>query len=198
MRGEAMEKIVSTLINKKIPLHEYTALEFFARDGSWQTTSYNKKIKNLYLWEIDETYKNSLKKNFPKAKISIGDSFELSQKEKFKNKFNFIVFDNPLCVYNEYCEHFEALDLTYLLLDNKGIVIFNINKCPFDYEEKHNLEWKKRRDDYYGFNTMKIDSKTIMNFYEKKFNDYGFKILFNFEEKRNNEYFSYLVFMLEK
>ena len=50
MRGEAMEKIVSTLINKKIPLHEYTALEFFARDVSWQTTSYNKKINNLYLW----------------------------------------------------------------------------------------------------------------------------------------------------
>ena len=196
MRGQAMKRVISKLIEMEIPLQEFVALEFFARDGEWQTKAYSDKVKKLFLWEIDPSFEINLQRNFSDAEITIGDSFVIAHNHEYKNRFNFIVFDNPQGIFNNYCEHFEALELLPLLLDKDGIVIFNINKKPFNYSDKS--EWKDRRDKYYKFSTSNIETKKILKFYINKLQNLGFKVKHCFEEKRNNEYLSYLVFILEK
>ena len=200
MKSDAIKKIFKKLKKKKIKFNNWTVLEFFARDGSWQTIDYSSFVKFIVGWEIDQKYKKDFLKNIKNSSFYNGDSFNLLKKSFFFNKFDMILLDNPQNTYgknNQYCEHFEALPkIKKLFKKQKCLLIFNINKNPFDLN-KFPL-WKLRRDSYYNFDSKKISSNKILNFYKKKLKKYGYNIIFSFEEKRNSEYLSYLVFYLEK
>ena len=196
MRGEAMFRICNKLLKKGQNLNSFTGLEFFAREGDWQTKSFAKFIKILHAWEINPVFKDKLSLNHPNAIIRIGDSFEFAKEIQYKAKFDFIVFDNPQSIYNNYCEHFEALENVSFLLKDSGIVIFNINKKPFNYS-KESL-WAKRRNNYYKTEASNLESEFLLRFYSKLFNNMGFDINEIFEEKRNNDYLSYIILILNK
>jgi hypothetical protein len=196
MRGDAMLRICEKLFNRGVDLRKSSALEFFAREGNWQTQSFADKVKELHAWEINPVFESSLKANLPGASIRIGDSFKIANEKKYYRFFDFLVFDNPQNIYGNYCEHFEALPLVKKLLKSKGIVIFDINLAPFDYD-KFPL-WKKRRSEYYSVDARNLTPSFMLKFYTKFFNSQGFNVNFCFEEKRNNEYFSYLVYSLSR
>tara|TARA_Y100001968_G_scaffold163546_1_gene149605 strand:- start:3846 stop:4451 length:606 start_codon:yes stop_codon:yes gene_type:complete len=196
MRGEAMTRLCAKLSDLNISLSELTALEFFAREGNWQTKSYSDLVKCLYAWEINPCFEHKLKLNHPKAFINIGNSFDLAKDPCYKSKFDFIVFDNPQGIYDNYCEHFEAIDLTKSLLSDFGIIIFNVNKKPFNYDPYS--EWAIRRNKFYGQESSILTSKFIIQFYTKYFNELNYFVHHCFEEYRNNEYLSYIVLVLEK
>ena len=196
MRGEAMKSLCIRLEKMGEPLKDYRALEFFARAGDWQTAEYFSKVKHLCAWEIDPEFEIDLIRNLPGADIRIGDSYMLGREECYQNKFGFVVFDNPQNIFNGHCEHFEALPLLPHLMAERGVVIFNVNRCPFNYEQ--NPEWKKRREEYYGRDAHKVDVGFFIDFYTRKFSDMGLNVYISFEAKRNKEYLSYLVFGLER
>ena len=196
MRGKAMSTIVSHLESNGINFSKLKALEFFARIGSWQTVQYSEKVNSLAAWEIDSQFEKELKRNLPTANIKIGDSFEIAK--TISQKYDFIVFDNPQGVYGKYCEHFEALELFSDLTDDFGIVTFNVNKKPFDYNEAFNSEWKLRRCNYYGFDAFLLSTEFIIDFYNNKFEEYGFSVSFSFETQRDVNRLSYLTFGLSR
>ena len=167
MRGQAMTKIVSKLDRLGANITSFTALEFFARKGNWHTLSYSKMGTPISAWEIEAKFLDDLRQNLPNSFIRIGDSFELAKEIQYSNSFNFIVFDNPQGIYGQnYCEHFECLSLIPKLISNDGgIVIFNINRAPFDYDKQS--IWAMRRNTYYGIDdASNLDTKFLMNFYE--------------------------------
>lgn len=196
MNGQAMLRICQKLDDKGINLRNFKALEFFAREGDWQTQSYAKRVKELHAWEVDPVFEEKLKINLPNAIVRIGDSFRMALEDIYYNYFDFIVFDNPQNVYGEYCEHFESLPLVEKLMTDDGIVIFNVNLSPFNYDKSP--VWQKRRSDYYGCDASSLESIFLLNFYENEFKKQRFKVNFKFEEKRNHEYLSYLVFSLSR
>ncbi len=198
MRGEAMKKICKELQNRNFPLNESHALEFFAREGDWQTQVYSDKVRSLEAWEIDPKFEAGLKANLPKAKIRITDSFQAAKEKENLNHFDFIVLDNPQGLYgnnSEYCEHFEALSTALPMLKKDGVLIFNINWAPFD-SEKH-PEWMKRRSNFYeSENASHFTIDFLLSFYKNYFEKRNRKVAFSFATPRNNEYLSYLVFRL--
>lgn len=200
MRGEAMKRICCKLEDKGYNLSTINALEFFAREGDWQTIVYAGKVKTLCAWEIDPKFENMLKKNLPKAEIEIGDSFILARKPQNRRRFDMIVFDNPQALYgkkNQYCEHFEALEAVPYLLSEQGIVIFNINYKPFDFDDQK--EWQRRRERFYGLqNTSILATDFLLRFYGCFFQGKKFNTKFSFIENRNDDYLAYLVFGLER
>lgn len=191
-----MSKLMSRLKMMGINIGRLKALEFFARKGNWHTLSYSDKVSSISAWEIDSKFENDLIKNIPYSSIRIGNSFELAKESKYSNSFDLIVFDNPQGVYGEYCEHFECLNLIpNLIFKNGGVVIFNINKNPFNYDT--DSIWAKKRNKFYGLHdSSHLEVDFLLNFYRNKFKDLGFKTIFSFEQKRNEEYLSYLVFNL--
>ena len=195
MRGQAMKKVCNKLVLYGEDLSRMDALEFFARTGEWQTIEYVNQVNSLSAWEISPEYEKSLRENLPNANIEIDDSFSLAKDKKYRNKFQFIVFDNPQNVFNSYCEHFEAIELVPLLSKGKSIVIFNVNLNPFNYDSSP--EWKSRRQEYYGSDADSLSIDFLIGFYKRKFIDMGLDIRFCFEEKRNDEYLSYLVMGIE-
>jgi hypothetical protein len=194
-----MERLCERLEEEGIDLSTMYGLEFFAREGNWHTVDYAKKIKELHAWEMNPQFRQGLERNLPFADIVIGDSFQLARMPEHAGMFNFIVFDNPQGLFGQddcYCEHFEALDLVSQLMSDTGVVIFLVNKNPYDYE-KHS-EWKAAREGFYGISdTDKIDVSFLVDWYEEFFSGMGLRTVFSFEEKRN-DYISYLVFSLAR
>tara|TARA_R110002020_G_scaffold78557_2_gene197471 strand:- start:2330 stop:2956 length:627 start_codon:yes stop_codon:yes gene_type:complete len=178
------KKITSDL---DIDMSKMTALDFFAREGDWQTSTLSDYVLELEAWEVKEKHREKLIQNLPdNSIIRIGDSFKLSLDEQYKNKFDIIVFDNPAGCYGEkpYCEHFEALDFVQRLIKKDfGIVIFNVKLSPFNFD-KFPL-WKQRREKYYGLpDTSSLELSDIKTFYKNKFTEMNFDVNFFFVEHR--------------
>ena len=185
MTDVAIRNIVKHLDSRGIELGTMVALDFFAREGSWQTMHYAEKVKKLYAWEINPDFENSLKNNLPSgSQISIGDSFEIAKTTK--EKFDLIVLDNPQgCFGKSYCEHFDALPAALELMSNEGVIIFNIKTQPYNYE--NNVPWQKRRNEFYGIESSNLEKDFIFNFYNTYISRLGFEVKFSFWEPRPQE-----------
>lgn len=190
MRDEAIKKICKILTEKYgILLNEKVALDFFAREGDWQTQYYAQRVKKIHAWEIDEKYKDKLRQNLPSnAEITIGDSFLLAKSES--SLFDMVVIDNPQGCYGhegKYCEHFEALPAALQLLKgDDGILIFNVKTIPFNYD--NNIQWQKRRNDFYSLKDCSSLSKNfILQFYKKYLDKKGYQTNFAFLINRPQE-----------
>ncbi len=203
MRGPAMKKVVNELKLRGVDLSKMRALEVFAREGDWHTQSYVNKVGSLEAWEIDPKFKKGLSKNLPKAKIVITDSIKEINKKKNFSKYDFIVVDNPQYCYGpnlKYCEHFEVIPKIAKLLEKQGIIIFNINRQPFGFDELH--LWQKRREEFYKLkDTSNISIKFLLNFYKKLFLNFGYRTKFSFNmvrgTKAKGNYLHYLAFHLK-
>ena len=176
MYGNAMSKIVDRLENEfKVDLSGHTALEFCAREGDWQTAAYASHVKQVCAWEIDPQFLPKLKDNLPVgSEIVIGDSFETATLPDNQHRFDYIVLDNPMCIYGNKCEHFEAMELLPYLSKKEAVIIFNVNIHPYDYEKSP--EWAVRRQVYYGRDASKLTLNFCLDFYREKLNDLGFEV----------------------
>lgn len=197
MRGQALEKIVKKLEREEYDFSRKVALEFFAREGDWQTIQYADKVKSLDAWEISSEFETALRSNLPSANVTIGDSFLLAKEASNQHKYDFVVIDNPQMIYAGKCEHFEALELVDNILSDSGIVIFNVNKAPFDYDKTS--AWAKRRNSFYKLDDCStLSSEYLLDFYTDYFKQRGFIVQDCYEQKRNEEYLSYIVCSLKR
>ena len=168
MKDTAIKQICSMLIDRyHINLSDKVALDFFAREGDWQTQYYADKVKKVHAWEINPKHEQALKRNLPEnTDITIGNSFILAKQSN--NFFDMVVLDNPQGCYGEnkmYCEHFEALELSLNLLKKSGgLLVFNVKTQPFRYSDKK--QWQKRRNNFYLLEDCSyLSEEFIFNFY---------------------------------
>lgn len=197
MRDIAIKNICRILEEEQnIVLKDKFALDFFAREGDWQTAFYAKKVKKVVAWEINPKFEEKLYKNLPlTAEITIGDSFKLALSET--RKFDMIVIDNPQGCFGEenfYCEHFEALSFIPKLLKKDGILVFNVKLKPWNYND--NFIWQKRRNEFYKLNDCSnLTQDFVLEFYKDLFLFYNLSSEFEFLEKRPQEsgLFSYVI-----
>lgn len=190
-QGVAVQNVLQKLKEEhNYSLEEKTALDFFARDGSWQTTYYADRVKKLHAWEIDASFEESLRQNLPPtSEVVIGDSFKLAAAHE-ANVFDIVILDNPQGCYGdsgEHCEHFEALPAALRLLRNSGgLITFNIKTKPFNYEK--NLEWQNARNSFYGEDDCSsLTLEFLSNFYRKLFSSWGYNVNFALLEPRPHE-----------
>ena len=195
-----MKRVCERLKLLGLRLASRNGLEFFAREGDWQTVSYAREIAQLDAWELDPKFEAALHANLPRAHIRIGDSFTLAKHKQFAGKFDFIVFDNPQGLFgheNQYCEHFEALELTSGLMKLETVAIFNVNREPFNYNPRS--EWAKRRREFYGrSNTSLLEKDFLLSFYRGYFQALGLELLHSFVEPRHDRYLAYFVAVLAR
>lgn len=193
MKSRPIEMIISNLENRNIDLSTLNALEVFGKDGEWHTLDYAYKVKSLEMWEIDENLKSNLHKNFPFATIKIVDSFE--EVKRCKKKFNFIVIDNPMSTYSNYCEHFELFPDIFNLSDENAIFIVNVipeadDIARIEYPYLFNdIQLQKRSEFYNTISPEKVDFEEIEDTYKRLAWNQGMEIQWSFFQKRNFVYY---------
>jgi hypothetical protein len=198
MRGEAMAKICARLKSEGVDMRKLSALDFFAREGDWQTMVYAREVGSLEAWEINPDFLPGLQRNLPGAILRIVDSYEFGSTTD--DCFDFVVLDNPQATFGpeaRYCEHFEALPVALRLLRPGAFLVFNINWAPFNFQG--HPEWRGRRSEFYGVDdtTCLSPEDFLLPFYRRYFEARGCKVLQAFVQPRNNEYLAYMVFRLE-
>lgn len=210
---DATLELIDKLEIRGVRFNEFSALEMFGRGGDWHTKNFANRIKNLEVWEIDPKWENQLRENLPNAKIRIIDSIKEIRDKDLLPKYDLILIDNPMNTYGptstetnagKYCEHFDVMPQLGKLIDKEAIVIFNVNRKPFDYQNHSN--WKGRRENFYGFSkTDDIPLEYLLNFYKKYFAKLGFKTEFYdyvirvfFDDIDMTYYFAFKLKRLEK
>lgn len=199
---EKMNNVI-TFLQKRVDVSKLDALEMFGRAGNWHTTAYQNKIKSLQVWEINKEWKNALEKNLPNAKIKILDSIQTIVKNLEPSKFDLIVIDNPMNTFgtkkepDQYCEHFDVIKNIGNIIDKKAIIIFNINKNPYNYDKFP--EWKKHREKFYERKrTAKISHRFLIKFYKNLFLNIGYETVFQKIFERHENHLDYFVFYIRK
>ena len=198
MRGEAMVRICSRLQSEGVNMRALAAVDFFAREGDWQTVVYAREVGSIEAWELNPEYLPGLQRSLPGATVRIVDSYAYGAQTT--DRFDFVVLDNPQATYGpegRYCEHFEALPIALRLLRPGAFLIFNINWAPFNFEA--HPEWRRRRSNFYGVDdTARLSPEHfLLPFYRQYFETSGYQVLQDFVEPRNDEYLAYLVFRLD-
>ena len=181
---EATNELINKLENKGIDFSKLNAIELFGRDGTWQTKKFAEKVKDIEIWEINPKWENKLKENIPNAVVKIRDSISMLKTEGELPKFDLIIIDNPMNVFgntqkdsDDYCEHFEVLENFHKLCQNDVLIVFNVNRKPFDYMK--NPLWVKRRNEFYKTtNTSDMKIEFLLDFYKNKFYELGFTTIF--------------------
>ena len=196
-----MLRVCQRLRQRGLDLSRLYALEFFAREGDWQTVSYASQVAVLEAWEINPACEPALRRNLPQAQIRIGDSYQLALRTENAARFDLVVFDNPQVTFgadDQYCEHFEALELVPRLLRiPRGIVIFNVNQAPYGYDAQ--TRWQARRRAFYRVDqTATLDSEFVQDFYRGYFRRLGLESDFIFLEPRHDGRIAYGVMGLSR
>lgn len=200
MKEFAIKKICASLVNQGYNFSDKILLDAFSRDGRWQTEYISKLVKITHAWEIDEAFESDLKINLPSnAIVKICDSHKMIKKEN--EKFDIIIFDNPLSCYGknlEYSEHFDIIKDFSLVAKDKVLLIFNVKTKPYNYNE--NIKWKDRRNIFYNVDdASNLDLNFLINFYKSFFKKFNYKTLFNIIEERPQEKDLFqFAFLLEK
>lgn len=197
MRGEAMGRVCERLSRGGHALASYDALEFFAREGDWQTSVYAGRVASLEAWEVDAAFEANLRRNLPAATIRMVDSYAFGA--AYDRRFDLIVVDNPQSCFGPdgcFCEHFEALPIALRLLKSTGLVVFNLNWAPFNFDA--HPQWRERRAEYYGrADTARLSVEAfLLPFYADLFRRLGRATRACFSEPRNDQYLAYAVFEL--
>jgi len=178
-------------------MRKLSALDFFAREGDWQTAVYAREVGSIEAWEISPEFLPGLQRNLPGATVRIVDSY--AHGEQTTERFDFVVLDNPQATFgpeDRYCEHFEAILVALRLLKPGAFLIFNLNWAPFNFAA--HAEWQRRRAEFYGLeDTASLSLEGfLLPFYQRYFESRGFKVIKRFMQPRNNEYLAYAVYRL--
>jgi hypothetical protein len=195
-----MRRVCDELVARGFDLSRARALEFFAREGDWQASAYAGRVATLEAWEVDASREERLRANLPGATVRIVDSILFAARAENRGRFDLVVFDNPQGCFGpggRYCEHFDALDASFGLLADRAVVVFNVNRAPFDFARFP--AWQARRADFYGVpETGRLRVEFLLGFYRELFERRGYGSPFGFEVPRNADYLSYLVYLLER
>lgn len=184
-----MHKVLKELKRREVDTAKLDALEVFGRCGDWHVQDYVSYVKSIEVWEIEQEFEDTLKRNLPMAEIKITNSFE--EVRITKKKFDLIVIDNPMSTYNGHCEHFDLFPDIFRIFENDTIIILNvipeINKATKkSYPYIFNPEHLSKRSQFYDTNRPdKTSLEEMILSYTKLVSKHGFVLEWSFFIRRS-------------
>lgn len=188
-----MQKVLRRLRARGIDLGSLHALELFGGSGAFHTVDYSDNIASLEVWEVDPRLENSLRRNLPNATIRIVDCYD--EVKRTPDRFDFVIVDNPMSLYDGHCEHFDLFpDLFRVARDETILVLDVIPHVPpvalRRYPYLFNQEQRQRRRELY--NTIVADNlspDTIISAYRLRAELAGFEVEWSFMVRRHFVYY---------
>lgn len=123
LHQKPMHKVLKQMKRRGIDLSTLHALEVFGYTGELHTIYYAPYVSSLEIWEIDPRYEERLKRNLPRAKVRIVDSYE--EIKLTPDRYDLVVVDNPMQNHGNHSEHFDLFPHIYRVCLSPTIVVLN-------------------------------------------------------------------------
>lgn len=197
----SIEFVFEILVKRGIGLNNCYALQTFGGSGDGMEKFYKEKVKELDVWEIDEKFKEKLEKNLPEANIKITDSFK--EIKKTIKRYNMILMDNPMGIFNGHCEHFDMFMESFQVMQDQCIVILDIMPNLQNVDDNFNYICDSNnllaRKLFYRVNDpLNISIEEMIKAYREISNARGYDIEWYFTEERSGDFIQYLVLNLKR
>ena len=183
------------LLPKKI-----VGLELFGCHGLWTTADYIEYCSKLDFYEVNPYYAQIAKKRFG-AKIVLHqeDSIERVQSGSIKERYNFIVIDNPAkspygsdVLETSYFENFSLFPDIFSVCGDEAVLLINLLCNPYKYCERVSCQrpgddWIKERRNFFSCSKKEDTTVTVARGLESYINKIpsNFKCTFSFVLPRN-------------
>jgi hypothetical protein len=195
-----MQQVIRELRRRGVPVDRLVALEVFGKDGDFHLKDYASSVGSVEIWELEPDYLPVLRHNFPESDVRIVDSF--AQIKSTDHTFDLIVVDNPVCVYDGHCEHFDLIPDLFRIANNSVILIINVvpsfdadylARNPHIFSEEQ-LKW---RSTFYGTDSPdNVSIKLMVERYRQLAEEHGYGLVWHFAQRR--DYVYYLVLSLQR
>jgi len=188
-----MHKVLKQMKRRGIDLSTLHALEVFGYTGELHTIYYAPYVSSLEIWEIDPRYEERLKRNLPRAKVRIVDSYE--EIKLTPDRYDLVVVDNPMQNHGNHSEHFDLFPHIYRVCLSPTIVVLNTipkidDADQVDYPNLFNEVHLARHRAFYGTDhAEKISLSTIAGTYRRLAAADGFHVEWSFFVKRTSVYY---------
>jgi hypothetical protein len=195
-----MCSVIKQVASKGVDVKGLVGLELFGATGEFHTLDYVSRLASLDVWELDPDLESVLRRNLPSSRVKITDSFaEIAQTP---DKYSFIVVDNPMSTYGDWCEHFELFPDVFRVAMDNAVIVLNVipeasGECRRTYPFLFNDDQLARRAAFYDTTTPEtVSFEQMADIYAKLATASGFKLDWWFVQKRTFVY--YLVLHVSK
>lgn len=195
-----MQQVLSELKKRKVRLKDLHALEVFGYHGEWHTMDYASQVSTLEVWDIEQECEDALKRNLPMAEVKITDIYK--EIKNTSRKYNLIVIDNPMSIYDDHCEHFDLFPDIFRIVMDSTILILNVipeidDAALKKYSYLFNEVQLARRKSFYKTNhPEKVSFDEMIKAYKNLIETNSFNLEYYFFQKRNFIY--YLVLKIDR
>jgi len=161
-----------------IRLGTITALEAFGGTGVNQTPDLYAAVKHLDIWDISPPRREMLQRKFPRAKVTIGDSYLMIQSPR--NTYDLVLMDVGEQMGDRF-EHFEMFPHVFNALNNPGVLIFNETPVIRDRDPER---LRQRQEFYMVKDPSTISWAEVEAAYNRRARESGWIIDHFFRERR--------------
>jgi hypothetical protein len=119
-----MQKLLRELEKRDVRIDSLRALEVFGGTGKRHTVDYARRVAHLEAWEIQQSQEKILRKKFPSAAVRIVDAYH--QVCESTDRFDLIIIDNPMSLYDGHCEHFDLFPDIFGLANSSATIVVNV------------------------------------------------------------------------
>ena len=188
-----MQQVLRKLEKRGVAIGSLKTIELFGGCGKRHAVDYANRVARLEVWEIEPSCEEVLRKKIPQATIHITDTYQ--QIRKTSERFDLIVIDNPMSIYDGHCEHFDLFPDLFRLAADSAIIVVNVipnlsaaaaRKFPYLFNEKQ-LQVRRR-----FYNTDKADDLSwgqIVSAYRRQAEAAGFELEWSFSVRRHFIYY---------
>lgn len=183
-----MSSLMREIRRRGVDLRTVDALECFAFTGAMHTLDYSRSVKSLELWEITPVHEAALRRNFPRAKVRMTDTYQ--EAARCDRRFDLIVVDNSP-VHGEHYEHFDLFPDIFRLMAASCTVVLDViptvhGSVRNKYPEMLRPDTLASRVQFYGVDAPeKITEEAMVSAYAKRAQRHGYRIDWHFFRKRN-------------
>jgi hypothetical protein len=197
-----MQMVFREIRRRGVAVDRLDALEVFGWTGESHTIDYFAKVRSLQVWELDQRFEPSLRRNLPGATVKVTDSYE--EIRRTSDRFGLIVADNPLRVFGEHCEHFDLFPLLFRIIADEGIVVVNAvprivphdaRRIPTLFDE---AQLRARGEFYRTDHPENVPMSDMMPRYQRLIEDQGFEMAWWFSRRRRRSPNNYLVMLVRR
>jgi len=183
------QKVLRGLLARGVELSSLRALELFGGRGAYHTLDYASRILTLEVWEINPLLESELRRNLPMAKIRIVDCY--AEIKQTTGRFDFLVVDNPMSVYDGHCEHFDLFPDLFRVACDETIVLLDVipslpqsarNKYPYIFNEEQR---RRRRAFYQTDHPDNVPLESMVAAYRRHAESAGFDLKWSFAVRRH-------------